>query len=122
MKENLNELELPFVVDGSVLEAIKSLEWSMSDNDAVTTGLSVWLLLEVLVGQFSGQAVWEMLYSNGAAPSLADATSLVKAKPGAPCHLYQARLQICHSKSSTSYSCNKTTPFASASTTTTNAS
>ena len=57
VKEALNELDLPFVVEGSVLEAIKSLEWSMADNDAVSTGFSVWLLPEVAAGEFSGQAV-----------------------------------------------------------------
>ena len=35
-----------------------------------------------------------MLYGDGASPSLADATALVKAKPGAPRHLYQVRIQI----------------------------
>ena len=94
MKEMLSELELPFVATGGVLEAIKGLEWSMTDNDAVATGLSVWLLLEVAAGEFSAQSVWEMLYSDGAAPSLADATSLVKGKPDAPRYFYQARLQI----------------------------
>ena len=40
IKESLNEPDLPFLVDGGILEAIKSLEWAMADNDAVATGFS----------------------------------------------------------------------------------
>ena len=95
VKEELNELDLPFAVNGSILEAVKSLQWAMATNDSVDTGFSPWLLSEATTANNStAQSIYEMLYGNGASPSLADATSLIKAKPGAPRHLYQARIQI----------------------------
>ena len=67
----------------------------MATNDAVETGFSAWLLPESkLTSSATAQSVYEMLYGDGASPSLADATALVKAKPGAPRHLYQVRIQI----------------------------
>ena len=95
VKELLGELDLAFSVDGSVLEAMKGLNWPMATNDAVDTGFSAWLLPESKVASSAtAQSVYEMLYGDGASPSLADATALVKAKPGAPRHLYQVRIQI----------------------------
>ena len=95
MKELLNELQLQFVVEASVVEVLKSFQWPMLSNDSVSTGFSAWLLPESDVSNdFTAQAVYEMLYGDGASPSLSDAAALVRAKPGAPKHLYQARLQI----------------------------
>lgn len=95
VKELLNELQLQFVVEASVVEVLKSLQWPMLTNDSVSTGFSAWLLPESDVSNdFTAQAVYEMLYGDGASPSLSDAAALVRAKPGAPKHLYQARLQI----------------------------
>ena len=95
VKELLGEIDLSFSVDGAVLEAMKNLNWPMASNDAVETGFSAWLLPESkLTSASTAQSVYEMLYGDGASPSLADATALVRAKPGAPRQLYQVRLQI----------------------------
>ena len=67
----------------------------MVTNDAVSTGFSAWLFPESNVAtNANAQQVYKMWYGDGASPSLADALSLVKAKPGAHRHLYQARLQV----------------------------
>jgi len=95
VKELLNELQLQFVVDACAVEVLKSLQWPMLTNDSVGTGFSAWLFPESdATNDFTAQAVYEMPYGDGASPSLSDAAALVRAKPGAPKHLYQARLQI----------------------------
>ena len=67
----------------------------MLTNDSVSTGFSAWLFPESDVSNdFTAQAVYEMLYGDGASLSLSDAAALVRVKPSAPKHLYQARLQI----------------------------
>jgi len=67
----------------------------MLTNDSVRTDFSAWFFPESdSTNDFTAQAVYEMLYGDGASPSLSDAAALVRAKPGAPKHLYQAWLQI----------------------------
>lgn len=69
MKELLNELQLQFVVDASAVEVLKSLQWPMLTNDSVSTGFSAWLLPESdATNDFTAQAVYEMLYGDGAPP------------------------------------------------------
>jgi hypothetical protein len=94
IKQILNEPDLPFVVSASILESVKSLQWEMVSNDAVDTGLNVFLLAdELMTDSLSHQAMYELMHSDGAAPTLADATTLIKAKAGAPRMIYQSRQQ-----------------------------
>jgi len=95
VKELLNELQLQFVVDASAVEVLKSLQWPMLTNGSVSTRFSARLFPESdSTNDFIAQAVYEMLYGDGSSPSLSDAAALLRAKPGALKHFYQARLQI----------------------------
>ncbi len=95
VKTEINAPDLPFTATAAVLEAIKSLHWEMNNNDAVTSGLNLFLLPDdnESADSISAQALYDLMHSDGAAPSLQDATSLLKAKPGAPKFIYQARQQ-----------------------------
>ena len=96
VKALVQEPDLQFVATASLLETVKSLHWEMNSNDSVQTGLNLFLLAEEVMDEALGQqAVYELLHSNGAAPSLSDAAMLIKAKAGAPRMIFQARQQAC---------------------------
>ena len=92
----VNEPDLEFTATGPLLEAILKLNWAMETNDSVTTGLNLFLLHAGLSQEESLglQQVWEMLHSNGAAPSMSDAERLMTVKAGAPVVLHEARHQL----------------------------
>ena len=95
VKLELNEPDLPFVVSASLWEAIKSLQWEMTTNDAVNTGVNPFLLGDHDVTQaLNQQSIYEMLHGDGASPSLNDAAALMKSKAGAPKLIFNARQQI----------------------------
>ena len=95
VKELVNEPDLEFTATGPLLEAITKLNWEMNNSDSVTTGLNVFMVGDASKEEAnSSQQLWELLHSNGAAPSLADATSLLKVKAGAPIHLHETRHQL----------------------------
>jgi hypothetical protein len=94
VKEVIGEPDLPFTATPAILEVIKSLQWEMTSNDSVQTGLNNFLLAdEILHESIGSQSLYELLHSDGAAPTLADATKFLKAKPGAPKMIYQSRQQ-----------------------------
>ena len=95
IKAALQEQDLQFIVSASLLEVAKNLQWEMTSNDNVSSGLNPFLLPELAIDEALGQqAVYEMMHSDGAAPSLNDAAIMVKAKAGAPRMIYQAQHQI----------------------------
>ena len=95
VKTLVNEPDLEFTATGPLLEAIVKLNWEMDTADSVTTGLNVFMVGDASKEEASSsQQLWELLHSNGAAPSLADATTLLKVKAGAPIHLHVARHQM----------------------------
>ena len=94
IKESINEPDLVFIATTPLLEAIKSLNWEMSSNDAVTSGLNIFLLGEQAVEEaYTQQQMYELLHGDGANPTLKDAAALIKAKAATPKHIYQFRHQ-----------------------------
>jgi hypothetical protein len=49
IKESINEPDLVFIATTPLLEAIKGLHWEMSSNDAITSGLNIFLMGEQAV-------------------------------------------------------------------------
>ena len=95
VKLELNEPDLPFIASASLWEAIKSLQWEMTTNEAVNTGINPFLLCDHdITAALSQQSIYEMLHGDGASPSLDDAAALMKAKAGAPKLVFNARQQI----------------------------
>jgi hypothetical protein len=94
-KEQLNEPDLQFLATAPLLEVSKSLMWEMTNTDAVTTGLNVFILAEQSIEDaMNKQQMYEMLHGDGASPSMSDAAALLKSKAGAPTMLYHARQQV----------------------------
>jgi hypothetical protein len=95
VKLELNEPDLPFVASAGLWEAIRSLQWEMTTNDAVNTGINPFLLGDHdITDALNKQAVYEMMHGDGASPSLDEAAALVKAKAGAPKLIFNARQQL----------------------------
>jgi hypothetical protein len=95
VKLDLNEPDLPFIASASLWETIKSLQWEMTTNDAVNTGLNPFLLGDHdVTDALNQQSVYEMMHGDGASPSLHEAAALVRAKAGAPKLIFNARQQL----------------------------
>ena len=87
----VNELELEFTAAGSIHEeAITKLNWEMDTNDSVTTRLNVFLVRKTSKEDAtSSQQLWGLMHNNDAAPSLQDATQLLKVKADTPLLLHE---------------------------------
>ena len=95
IKAEVGEPDLPFHATAPLLEVLKSLHWEMSCNDSVNTGFNNFLLADAIMDTALGSLqLYELLHSDGANPTLADATALVRAKAGAPHFIYQSRQQM----------------------------
>ena len=94
VKNDIGEPDLEFTATAPLLENVKSLQWEMSNNDSIHTGLNNFLLSdEVMQDAIGSTALYELMHGEGAAPSLADAQSLLRAKASAPRMIYQSRQQ-----------------------------
>ena len=94
VKHEVGEPDLDFTATAPLLETVKSLQWEMSSNDSIHTGLNNFLLSdEVMIDAIGSTALYELMHGEGAAPSLADAQNLLRAKASAPRMIYQSRQQ-----------------------------
>ena len=94
IKNEVGEPDLEFTATAPLLETVKSLQWEMSHNDSIHTGLNNFLLSDdVMQDAIGSTALYELMHGEGAAPSLADAQSLLRAKASAPRMIYQSRQQ-----------------------------
>lgn len=95
-KDELRESELQFLLTPATLEMVKNLRFTMTTTNHVSTGLQPFQFPEeTLEGSAAGaQAMYQALYAGTSAPPMADVSSIMQAKPGAPKALHQARHQV----------------------------
>ena len=94
VKHEIGEPDLAFAATAPLLEIVKSLQWEMTSNDSVHTGLNNFLLADEVMQEAIGAAsLYELMHGEGAAPTLTDAQNLLRAKAAAPRMIYQSRQQ-----------------------------
>ena len=85
MKMQLNDPHLLFIATNSVYEVVKNLSFEMHDNDAVDTGLNLFLSKEEdKRAALAQQTYFAQIYAGDSAPLRQDLDVLQESKPKAP--------------------------------------
>ena len=95
MKAQLNDPHLLFIATNTLFEVVKTLSFEMHNNDAVDTGLNIFILKEEdKRSALAQQAYFAQIYAGESAPTRQDLEVLLQSKPKAPLLPVQLRQQV----------------------------